>query len=453
MDSIRHLPLGPAQNKLLQTIALLRKPISFLETCRHQYGKTFTLNILGREKAVVISDAADLKKVFSDNAQQLNTGEVYSTLMGPVVGKGSLFSLDGPVHVQHRKLLLPPFHGHCMHAYNAMMAKSVQDKIAIWKKDDKLILSNELHDITFNIIFNAIFGMNEENARFQQLKKLLRALLRSFSTPYAHFVIIAPMFHRHLGPLTPWANIMKLRRAICRCIFEEIEDRNNNNLEPKADILSALLKSRDEAGIFLTNEDICDEILTVLIAGYDATSMSTCWGFYGILSNPDIYNKLMEELNGIVGQKEDLIVHLDKLVYLDAVVKEALRVNPVIPLMVRVTKENYQLGRYTLPKGTGILPCTYLAHRDPTLWSEPEKFKPERFINSATIPFSYVPFGSGIRRCIGAAFTHNEMKIVIANILLHAELKLKENYEAKIVMRGVAAVPSGGVPVVVTKLY
>lgn len=452
MENISCLPKGPSENKLFQAIRLIQKTIPYLEECQRNFGHIFTLRIFGRPNAVVISDLMDLKQVFSANANQLNTGEVYATLMGPVIGEGSLFSLDGQKHIRHRKLLLPPFHGRCMQAYGDLMAKIVKDKASSWKAGDAFTLSNELHDITFGIIFSAIFGMNEKNMRFERLKKSLRLLIHSFATPFAHFTLLTPRLHRNLGPLTPWANIMKLRQAVNKCLSEEIEERRKSDLSTRIDILSLLLQAKDEAGSFLTTEEICDEMLTLLIAGHDTTTMSACWAFYGVLSNPNVYQKLKDELNHVFNIEGGLIANLDKLIYLDAVVKEALRVTPVIPLAVRLTNEEYQLREYTLPKGTAILPCIYLAHRDPKIWAEPDKFMPERFLNSATVPFTYLPFGSGIRRCIGAAFAHHEIKIILAQIFLHAELGLKENYKPKMKMRGVVAAPSGGVPVVIKKI-
>ena len=452
MDNINSLPPGPSENRYFQTIKLLLNPEPFIKKCRRKYGKSFTLNIIGRQSGVVICDPTDLKQVLSATSDELHTGELYSTLMGPVVGSGSLFSLDGKKHMQHRKLLLPPLHGRCMVAYGDMMAKIVRDKISSWTIGDKLILADEVHDIAFDIIFRTIFGVSEDKMRHEELYRSLRSLLKSFSTPFAHLTILTPMLHRNLGPITPWAKIKRLRKKVIECISKEIDERKELDLNDHADILSSLLRSRHDSGTFLTNEEISDEMLTLLIAGYDANTMSVCWGLYGVLSDQNIYNKLMHELSSIVDIKDNLLVKLDQLTYLDAVVKESLRVNPVIPATVRTTNGTYQLGSYTLSNHIAIVPCIYLAHRDPDVWSEPDKFIPERFLNSSTVPFSYLPFGYGIRRCIGAAFTQYEMKIIFAQLLLHAKFELKANYNPKMVMRGVAAVPSGGVPVVVQQL-
>jgi len=443
------LPPGPPKIKFFQVMKILANPLPLLDECRRIYGKTFTIRLAGQPDNVVISDPIDLKQIFSATHTQLNTGEMNATLLQPVLGDNSLLTLDGKKHLHHRKLLLPPFHGQRMKDYGELMNKIAKNKISHWKPNSTLKLVDEAREITFNVILNAIFGMDEESSRFKTLTKSLNQLNHVASKIFSVITLITPALHRNLGFLTPWAKIMKLRRDVDICLFEEISARKKMSLDSRIDILSLLLQARDENGNAMTDQEIRDEMLTLLLAGHETSTMGVSWAFYGILSNPHILKKLKDELAQFVFDDTDLVSNLDKLVYLDAVIKEALRITPVFPYLLRITNESYQLGDRTFPKGTVISPCMYLAHHDPEYWTEPHKFMPERFLNSTETPYTYLPFGSGIRRCIGAAFAQSEMKIIIAQILLHVELKMEENYIAKPMRKGPVFEPAGGVPVIV----
>lgn len=452
MNKRSMLPKGPTKNSFFQLIKFIRKPITVFEECRKIYGKTFTLRALGHPDAVVVSTPEDIKQVFASNSNQLHTGELTATFIRPIFGNYSLLSLDGQKHIQHRKLFLPSFQGQRMKVYGDLMAKIVKKKVLCWETGNVLQLLDEARDMTFNIILSAIFGMDEESTRFTALTASLHNLINEMTKPFAFLTLITPALHKNLGFLTPWQKIMKLRQEVDLYLFEEISERKKMNLDSRIDILSLLLQTRDESGNLLSDQEIRDEMLTLLTAGHETSSMGVSWAFYGILSNPNVLQKLRDELNCFVTNEQDLISNLDKLVYLDAVLKEALRITPVSSYVGRITKETYPLGKFTLPKDTIIFPCIYLAHRDPDYWSEPDKFIPERFLNSTEIPYTYLPFGGGIRRCIGAAFAQYEMKIIMAQILLHADLELKENYVPEMVRKGAVFAPSHGLPVIVKNL-
>jgi cytochrome P450 family 110 len=306
--------------------------------------------------------------------------------------------------------------------------------------------------LTFSIIVSAIFGMEEDDARFKKLTDSLHALIQVLANPFAFMTLLNPLLRRNLGPLTPWVKIMKLKQAVDACLFEEIEARRKINLDDRTDILSLLLQAKDEAGHTMTNQEIRDEMLTLLMAGHETSTMGITWAFYGILSNPAVLQKLKEELNTVIQQPHEFVQKLDKLTYLDVVLKEALRITPVVPYVVRIVKETYQLGEYTLPEGASIMPCLYLTHRDPDVWHDPDKFIPERFLNTSETPYTYLPFGSGIRRCIGTAFAQYEMKIIIAQILLDTELVLQEGYVPKLERKGVVIAPSNGLPITIQNI-
>ena len=452
MKNNYRLPKGPSEHKFFQTLKIICKPLVFLERCKNRYGNIFTLRFLGLPSTFVISSPENLKQVFSETSDKLFAGEANASFMEPILGASSSFTMDGSKHLRHRKLLLPCFHRLRVEMYGELMYKFTKEKILSWKAGDVVVIANEMREITFNIILSAIFGMDKTSARFVELTKLLHILTDTFSKPYSLLTLFLPALHRNLGPLTPWRKIMKLRHAMDVCLFEEIEARRKESLESRIDILSLLLQVKDDAGNFMTTQEIRDEMITLLLAGHETTTIGISWAMYGILSNSEVYKKIKDEFNNCISCESELLLNLDKFVYLDAVIKEGLRVTPVVPYVVRTVKEEYELDGFILPKGTRILPCIYLAHRDPAVWSEPDKFIPERFLDSSVLPYSYLPFSNGIRRCIGASFAHFEMKIIIAQILLNAELQLKPGYKLKLDNKGIVISPSGGVPVVVVKI-
>ena len=447
------LPQGPSKKNFFQFLAAINYPFTTWDHCKQTYGKNFSLKYSGQPDNITISDPHYLKQIFSSTAEQLNTGEINGTLLQPILGDYSLLTLDGKKHMQHRKLLLPPFHGQRMKEYGQLMCKISKEQIATWKINTSIKLIDGVRKITYHVILSTVFGIDESNTRYQVLSDALENFLSVASKPFAVMTLLLPFMRRRLGRLTPYSRMMDLRKTIDDCLFEEIAARKSADLSDRTDILSLLLQARDEEGNQMTAQEIRDEMLTLLLAGHETSTTGIAWAFYGILSNPEVFSKLSSELQEFGTTDSELLQNLDKLTYLDAVVKESLRITPVLPNLVRVANEDYQLGEYRLPKGTIISPCIYLTHRDPDYWSDPDKFMPERFLNGAEKPFTYFPFGHGIRRCIGAAFAQYEMKIIITQIMLKLDLSLTDNYRAAFERRGPVFAPSRGLPVIVNKRH
>ena len=241
------LPPGPPKRNFFQVMKVLANPMPLLEESRRTYGKTFTWRASGQPASVVISDPLDLKQVFSATPEQLNAGEINATLLQPILGDYSLLTLDGKKHLQHRKLLLPSFHGQRMKDYGELMSKVAKKKVSKWKQNNTLKLVDEVREITFDIILNAIFGMDEDSSRFKRLTKSLHDLLHVTSGLFSVITLLNPFLHRNLGFLTPWSKMMKLRQKMDVCLFEEISARKKTCLESRFDILSLLLQARDGA--------------------------------------------------------------------------------------------------------------------------------------------------------------------------------------------------------------
>ncbi|MDP3704334.1 MAG: cytochrome P450 [Legionellaceae bacterium] len=449
MENYSHLPAGPKGSKLIQTIKFLSRPMAYLEACRERYGKTFTLRFIGQPTMVFISAPHDIKQIFmTTDAEKLGVGGAF---VGPIVGDFSLLTLNGKKHLEHRKLILPSLHGERMHVYNHIMATLTQQTISSWQKNKDIILLDEMREITFNVILKTIFGLDEDNARFANLVQCLRSLIKIMKTPLgsAILLILKPL-QRNLGPLTPWAKIMKLRQEIDVILFNEIKQRSTSDLTDRIDILSMLLQARDEDGHKLTEEEIRDELMTLLLAGYVTTSNGLTWSLYFILKNKPVLKKIKEEIQQISSEGE-LLDNIHKLTYMGAAIKEALRITPVNAYASRFVKQPYTMGSYTLSPGTRIVLSIYLAHRESTVWQNPEKYNPERFLNSSEIPYTYFPFGGGDRRCPGAAFALFEIKVALTQILQHTELALHKDYQLNTVLKAIHVIPADGIPVVVKK--
>ena len=331
------------------------------------------------------------------------------------------------------------------------MAALTRQVIASWQKDKEIILLDEMREITFSIILKTIFGIDEDNARFDNLVRCLCSLIKIMKTPLgsAILLILKPL-QINLGPFTPWAKIMKLRKEIDLILFNEIKQRSKSDLTNRTDILSMLLQAKDEDGHSLTAEEIRDELMTLLLAGYITTSNGLTWSLYFILKNKPVLKKIKEEMQQ-VALKGELLENIHQLTYMDAAIKEALRIKPVNAYASRFVKQSYTMSGYTLSPGTRIILSIYLAHRDSTVWRNPEKYNPERFLNSSEIPYTYFPFGGGTRRCPGAAFATFEIKVALTQILQHTELTFHKNYQLKTILKAIHVIPTDGIPVIVKK--
>jgi cytochrome P450 len=444
------LPSGPTMPKWLQMAKFMRKPIEYFDECRAKYGTTFTLRLPGQPPYVVVCDPADIKKLFiNSSTKQLHTGEINGSVFKPVLGSFSLLTLDGEKHLQHRKLMLPPFHGERMQMYGEIMAKMADKQMQHWRAGNKVNLFNEMRDVTFNIILSAVFGMDEDNIRFKPLETALRKLLATIKSTFGLITLLFKPLQIHLGPLTPWTKIIKLRKQVDEILFAEIAARRQTNLTDRVDILSMLLQAKDENDVPMPNQEIRDEMLTLLIAGHETTATAIAWSFYRILSDRNVLEKIHTEINTFAINDAELINNVNKLTYVDAAIKETFRMMPVIPYMARLTKTDYEVNQYTVPTDVAIIPCAYLAHNEISYWSEPQKYNPDRFVNSTETPYTFLPFGGGMRRCIGAAFAQYEMKIVLAKVLREINLTLPKNYQPKLVRKGIVIAPHDGVTVTI----
>lgn len=406
--------------------------------CRARYGSTFALRIAGLGTVVLLSDPDSIKKVFTGSAEHLRAGEV-NAVLEPIVGTNSVLLLDGARHLRHRRLLLPPFHGERMKLYAEQMREVTERSLARWPRDEPFPLRPYTQDITLEIILRTVFGVDQEH-EVSELRGRLERLLTIADSPLAVIGLI-PALRRDL-PLSPWGRFLRDRARADEEIYAVIERRRRAGIEGRDDILSMLLDAVDEDGAHLDDAELRDELMTLLVAGHETTATALCWAFERILATPRVLARLLGEV-GEAG--EDFSPErLARMPYLDATIHEALRLRPVIPLVGRRLHAPLGLAHFEIPEGWVVSPSIYLTHMNPTLYERPEEFRPERFLDKRIDPYAWLPFGGGVRRCLGMAFALFEMKVVMATILSRQRLSLAQRAPVATVRRAITFSPRGG---------
>jgi cytochrome P450 len=385
------------------------RPVPFIERCRARYGDFFTVRfVLGN--IVWICDPDVIKRVFTGDPDVLHAGEGNAAPLEPIMGRNSVLLLDEPEHMRQRKLMLPSFHGERMQRYGEQMQDITDREVDGWPVGTPFPLRMRTQAITLEVIMRTVFGVREAE-RLAQLRDALSPLLDIGTNQLAMVSIAFPVMRRTLGKRV-WDNFMRLRGEADELIYDEIRRRRDDPETPgRDDVLSILLQARDDEGNAMTDEELRDELITLLVAGHETTATSIAWAFDLLLHHPDKLARLKEEL--AAGREE----------YLDAVIKETLRIRPVVPGVVRKLTEPLELRGYEIPAGTRVAPNIYLTHRNPSVYPEPERFLPERFLENGTDTYSWIPFGGGIRRCLGASFAMYEMKVVIPAILRRVDVE------------------------------
>ena len=394
--------------------------------------------------AVFVSHPQALQQVFSSDTRQFCAPS--NQLMKPIVGDYSMLVLEGDRHRRMRKLLLPPLHGERMRNYGELICTLADALFSRMVSGERFVARAAMQTLSLEVILRAVFGIGE-GERLQQLKHLIPDLLDMFQSPLATGALYFPGLRKDWGPWSPWGRFCQLRQQIDRLIYEEIRDRKANYDPDRADILNLLIDARDEAGESMTDEELRDELMTLLFAGHETTATALSWAMYWIHRTPEVRQKLLAELDDL-GQDPDP-TQLAKLPYLNAVCSETLRLYPVaLATAPRAVKEPVELLGYQLEPGTGLYGCIYFTHRREDLYPEPEQFRPERFLERQFSPYEFFPFGGGVRRCIGEALALFEIKLVLATVLSRYNLALADRRPERPRRRAVTLAPGKGVRMV-----
>jgi cytochrome P450 len=432
----RELPPGPSLPTALQTLRWVVRPTAFMEESRRRYGDCFTLRIASEGSWVLVSDPESIKKVFTGNPEHLRAGEA-NVILRPVVGSESVLLLDGPSHMRQRKLLLPPFHGERMQRYGELMREVTEREITTWPSGEPFAVWPRMQAITLEVIIRAVLGVDDAE-RVERVAGRIRPLLEVTSSRRDFFIaaLVGPDRLASLG----WTGFPEAIGRVHEALDEEIALRRSDpDLDERDDILSMLLQARDEDGAAMTDEELRDELMTLLVAGHETTATSLAWTLERVVRHPDVLARLEDE-----AESEE-----EEGAYADAVAHEALRLRPVLPLVVRKLSEPLELHGYELPVGTTVAVCIYLVHRRPDVYPDPHAFRPERFLETPAGTYTWIPFGGGVRRCIGASFALFEMRTVLQTLVARLHLEAAEPASERISRRAITLSPSRAARLVV----
>ena len=418
-DGPSELPPGPRMPSLLQTLGMWSRPTAFLERGRRRHGGPFTIRMFGQPPLVIISDPDAIKQMFLAPPDVLHPGEG-AKILEPVVGANSVILLDEGPHMEQRKLLLPAFHGESMQRLSGLMTDLAESEVESWPRGQAIALHPRLQRLTLEIILRAVFGL-ERGAQLDSLRELLTKVLSFAESPLS----LMPPPPPWLSPITPLPRMERMLARVDELIFELIEERRRQagavQLDGEQahlgdDVLALLLGATHDDGSPMSAQELRDELMTALVAGHETTASQLAWAFERLAREPAVLARLYDELDG--GSDEE---------YLTATINEIMRHRPVLPnAEPRLVKKPVEIGGVVYPKGAALFASAYLVHHDPAVYPDPNAFRPQRFLESeggrAPGTYTWIPFGGGRRRCLGASFALQEMKIVLRAVLERCEL-------------------------------
>jgi hypothetical protein len=441
----------------LQTLGQWSRPTAFLERARARYGPRFTIRLLGQPPFVMLSDPEDIKQLFQTPPDVVHPG-AGARILEPIVGRHSVILLDEDSHMEQRKLMLPAFHGERMQGLGDLMSELARRELASWPREQPIELHPRLQRLTLEIILRTVFGV-EQGAQLDSLRKLLGEIL-AFATSPLSLLPPPPDLLTSRGPMAwigarfgPMARLQQVDELIFELIAEhrgagEEGDNGESGVAPPAkqpvgeDVLSMLLGARHEDGSPMSPQELRDELMTALVAGHETTASQLAWAFERLAREPTVLRELYEELDREAGEE-----------YLSAVVNEILRHKPVLPYaQVAMVKQPVEIGGVLYPPGVALVANAHLLHHDPAIYPEPHAFRPERFLESqggrAPNTYTWIPFGGGRRRCLGASFAQLEMKLVLRAVLERCELAPTGNRAEATRRRSITISPARGGTVV-----
>jgi cytochrome P450 len=379
------------------------RPVPFFERCRARYGQRFTVRLLASPPFVMLSDPDEIKEVFTAPAKVLHPGSG-ARILEPLIGRNSVILLDEDAHLAQRRLMLPAFHGEQVARLAEVMTEIAVAEVERWPRGKPVALHPRLQALTLELILRTVFGL-EEGARLDRLRRLLTDLLAIGSNP----VSLLPPLQHDLGPRSAWGRFLRTRAAADSELFALIEERRHDPA-PRDDVLSLLLAARHEDDSGMSPQELRDELMTLLVAGHETTASQLAFAFERLVRAPDVLARLTAAVAGGDGDA-----------YVTATVQEALRRRPVLPNAApRLVMQELEVGGRRYPVGVCLVPNAYLVHHDPAIYPDPYAFRPERFLEQSPGTYTWIPFGGGRRRCLGAAFATVEMKVVLRAVLEQA---------------------------------
>jgi cytochrome P450 len=426
-------PPGSSAPGAVQAVRYLGNPLGFLAANQRRYGDIFGVRFPTFGRIIYVARPELVKEVFTGAPSVFHAGEANATVLEPALGPNSVLTLDDEPHLRQRKLLLPPFHGARVQRYGELIVDLTRREIERWPVGEPFAMRPHTQRITLGVIMRAVFGVHEA-ARLARLEALIDEFARRVGT-----ITAFPFMRRNLGRLSPWGRFVRARDGLNAFIYEEISLRRADpGHEQRDDVLSLLLTARDEEGEPMSDVELRDELVTVLGAGHETTATGLAWAVERLVRNPDVLAKLRASV--AAGEDE----------YLNATVKETLRARPVIVDVARRLTAPATVAGYELAAGTFVLPAIAALHYREDIFPEPRRFRPERFLDGKADNYAWIPFGGGIRRCIGAAFAEYEMRTILREFVSRAELRPAQARDEAVRVRNITLAPAKGARVVMT---
>lgn len=422
------LPPGPKSWTPWQLIRWVRSPFRVMRDCAATYGDVFTLKgVYGGGPVVFCSDPESLQLLLSqDDGPHITSPGELNAIFEPLLGHHSVIALSGDPHRRMRQLLMPPFHGERMRSYEAVIRAVCQEELDQWSAASALEVRPAMQRISMRVILQAVFGLRQGEL-LERIEAALVDLLQTSTQPLGTLMIFAGPLQKDLGAWSPWGRFLRKRQAVDALLYAEIAERRAFPERRGDDILSLLLEARDEQGQPLTDGELRDELITLLLAGHETTATALSWALHWLATRPEVRQRLLHEIQEARPEpgKPPELATLLRLPYLQAVCHETLRLYPVgMITFPRRLELPLVLGGHPLDAGTVVMGCIFLAHRRAQVFPDPESFDPERFLTTCFSPFTFLPFGAGSRRCIGMAFALFEMKLVLSEVVARFDLAL-----------------------------
>ncbi|MGN6255550.1 MAG: cytochrome P450 [Solirubrobacterales bacterium] len=425
------LPPGPPWSPAGATLRWLLRPVAMMEGCRARYGDVFTVRFLHEGTTVMISHPGDVQRIFTADPAVVHAGEG-RRLMAPIFGENSVVCLDEEPHQAQRRLLLQPFHGDRLSVYEDLVDEITRAELAECETGTPVKFAPVLRSIALEIIIRAVFGIDDPRRAAPLRAATLRLLdFTSSIMRMTPLMLLGP----DRAPRIPL--VRKLLDDVDTLIYEEIAARQADpDFAERPDVLSMLLTTEHEDGTPIAPVEVRDQLVTLLIGGHETTATALSWGIERLSHSPQALARLRSEVTA----GEDA--------YLDAVVKETLRIGCVLPVTSRVLKAPFELREHTIPAGTMVTVCSFLTHHDPRIYPQPYGFRPERFLEGSIETYGWIPFGGGVRRCIGSSFAILEMKTVLKALCEELRLEPVGPFPEPTARRAITLAPRNGCEVI-----
>ena len=442
---------GPKVPATIQVLNWIFRPMPYMVECAKTYGDLFTLKLQSSLPPLLFVHSPEaMQQILSNDHKELEAPGDLNSIFEYLLGKNSVISLSGKEHQRQRQLIMPPFHGERMRTYAEIIENITIKTINKQPKNQPFNIRNVSQEITLGVMMEAVFGIYE-GERPEKLKQLLCEIIEQSSSRLSVTFLYFPQLKEMFGISEIWKQKMKKMEESDQIIYQEIQERRENFDPSRTDILTLLMAARDEEGQPMTDEELRDELMTLLVAGHETTATAISWAFYWIHKLPEVREKLLAELDSL-GENPDSNT-IFKLPYLTAVCNETLRIYPVGMLTFpRKVKTPISVCGHQLEPGTIIMGSIYLTHQRVDIYPQPEKFNPERFLEKQFSPYEFLPFGGGARRCIGLAFAQMEMKLILAKVMKTWSMQLINTQEVKPQRRGLVTGPNAPINLVIENI-